>query len=36
MYERLNNNTYKIDIDDLVGAIRLLFFNYTGSMDYDM
>lgn len=36
MYERLNNNTYKVDIDDLVGAIRLLFFSHTDSMDYDV
>ena len=36
MYERLNNNTYKVDIDDLVRAIRLLFSNHTDSMDYDV
>ena len=36
MYERLDNNTYKVDIDEVVGAIRLLFSNHTDSMDYDV
>ena len=36
MYERLNSNTYKVNIDNLVEAIRLLFSNYTDSMDYDV
>ena len=36
MYEQSNSNTYKVDIDDLVEAIRLLFSNYTDSMDYDV
>ena len=36
MYERLNSSTYKVDIDDLVETIRLLFSNYTNSIDYDI
>ena len=36
IYEQLSFNTYNVDVNDLAGAIRLLFSKYTDSMDYDI